>query len=527
MGSLLESLLIGVPPAAVTEFFLYIVLVLFGLACWWTHQAKATRFTAYAPTMLTTVGILGTFVGIVIGLLDFRPTDIDNSIGRLLDGLKTAFITSLAGMFASILYKGLTTTPLLSPRDAPSVPEAGPEDILGELRRHTEMLALLPNLRDAIAGAEESSLAGQLKLMRTDFQDARREERANRTAFEESLWTKLDDFGEQLSKSATEQVIEALQQVIADFNANLTEQFGENFKALDASVGKLVDWQDKYRTQLAELHSLYEQSVVAAQGSQEAVASIAESAKGIPPMMETLAPIIATADRQISELEAHLKAFADMRERALDAIPATQALVQEMADKMAASVDAASTQYEALLAQAREGLDSFVQQNHHLTLETQRSAGTLADTMSKAAESTRAAADETVRAMAEIGNNAQREVQSTQERVAASVELIDRRIEATITSSVKAHGDAAATMENAFREQLRQALQQTNEGINGHFDVLDRAMGDELTRVMNEMGRALGQISGKFTQDYQRLVAEMDRIVSSQPGRLPESRLRQ
>lgn len=51
---------------------------------------------------------------------------------------------------------------------------------------------------------------------------------------------KLDDVGETLSRSATEQVIEAFQQVIVDFNQNLTEQFGDNFKALDASVGKLV-----------------------------------------------------------------------------------------------------------------------------------------------------------------------------------------------------------------------------------------------------------------------------------------------
>ena len=159
-----------------------------------------------------------------------------------------------------------------------------------------------------------------------------------------------------------------------------------------------------------------------------------------------------------------------------------------MADKMAASVDAASAQYEAMLAQARETIESFAQQNHQLTLETQRSAGALADSMTQTAESTRAAADEAVRAMVETSENVQREIQSTQERVAESIELIDRRMEAAIASSVEAHGNAAATMENAFREQLREALQKTNEGINGHFDVLDRAMGDELTRVMNENG---------------------------------------
>ena len=90
-------------------------------------------------------------------------------------------------------------------------------------------------------------------------------------------------------------------------------------------------------------------------------------------------------------------------------------------------------------------------------------------------------------------------------------------MEAAIASSVEAHGNAAATMESAFREQLREALQKTNEGINGHFDVLDRAMGEELTRVMNEMGGALAQITGKFTQDYQRLVAQMEQVLRRSP----------
>ena len=73
-------------------------------------------------------------------------------------------------------------------------------------------------------------------------------------------------------------------------------------------------------------------------------------------------------------------------------------------------------------------------------------------------------------------------------------------------------------MGNAFREQLGDALNKTNQGINDSFDVLDKAMRDELTHVMNEMGRALGQIAGKFAEDYERLVTEMGRIVSMRPG---------
>lgn len=56
-----------------------------------------------------------------------------------------------------------------------------------------------------------------------------------------------------MSKSATEQVINALKEVISDFNNNLVEQFGENFKQLNAAVLELVQWQENYKQQLLQM----------------------------------------------------------------------------------------------------------------------------------------------------------------------------------------------------------------------------------------------------------------------------------
>ena len=60
------------------------------------------RSVEYLPTLVSTLGVLGTFLGITIGLLAFDTKDLDQSIPKLLDGLKTAFFTSLAGMVSSV-----------------------------------------------------------------------------------------------------------------------------------------------------------------------------------------------------------------------------------------------------------------------------------------------------------------------------------------------------------------------------------------------------------------------------------------
>ncbi|ANG63065.1 hypothetical protein A8C75_11670 [Marinobacterium aestuarii] len=63
----------------------------------------------FVPALLTTIGVLGTFLGISLGLADFQSTGggseaLMKSATSLLDGMKTAFYTSLAGLAASIVF---------------------------------------------------------------------------------------------------------------------------------------------------------------------------------------------------------------------------------------------------------------------------------------------------------------------------------------------------------------------------------------------------------------------------------------
>ncbi|WP_428354533.1 MotA/TolQ/ExbB proton channel family protein [Methyloprofundus sp.] len=87
------------------------------LTNWFRKTGKSPSYVNYSATLLTSLGILGilgTFIGIVVGLLEFNAEDIDGSIGLLLAGLKTAFITSLVGMSASIIFKVLGTFSLFN-----------------------------------------------------------------------------------------------------------------------------------------------------------------------------------------------------------------------------------------------------------------------------------------------------------------------------------------------------------------------------------------------------------------------------
>lgn len=59
-------------------------------------------FIEMIPSLISTLGVLGTFAGITMGLYYFDTGNLTASIPLLLSGLKTAFFTSLAGMVGSL-----------------------------------------------------------------------------------------------------------------------------------------------------------------------------------------------------------------------------------------------------------------------------------------------------------------------------------------------------------------------------------------------------------------------------------------
>ena len=62
------------------------------------------------PSIISTLGVLGTFLGITRGLMSFDTATLDQSIPVLLDGLKTAFFTSLLGMSGSLVLNRIVSS---------------------------------------------------------------------------------------------------------------------------------------------------------------------------------------------------------------------------------------------------------------------------------------------------------------------------------------------------------------------------------------------------------------------------------
>jgi hypothetical protein len=182
---IVEGALKNISANSLTEFFLWVMALTFVLALSWKRQNKHESFSQYTPTLLTSLGMLGTFAGIICGLLAFDSKNIDGSISLLLDGLKTAFITSLWGMFLSILFKVVTSSGVLNKKNIEVTPdEVSAKDIFLVMRAQADAIL---SLQKTIGQNDDTSLIGQLKLLRADLNDSQKTVNKHLIQFGESL----------------------------------------------------------------------------------------------------------------------------------------------------------------------------------------------------------------------------------------------------------------------------------------------------------------------------------------------------
>ncbi|EGQ8499624.1 hypothetical protein BS017_RS13120 [Vibrio parahaemolyticus] len=579
MTELIATFIASYTAGSISDAFIYVILLLLALSSVLAFLGKAPRFSASTTNILTSLGILGTFAGIVVGLMEFNPSDIDGSIESLLAGLKTAFLTSLVGMAASIVYKAILGA--IPQKEESAVKNVGPEEIYSVM---SAQLNASNELLSAIKGDEDSSLTSQIKNLRTDINDGQKSlgrhlEKAaeNSEQFQLKLWQKMDEFGELLSKSATEQVINALKEVIVEFNDKLTEQFGENFKRLDESVKKLVDWQENYKNQLEDMANKYQLGVDAISSTEKSVASINERAESIPATMEKLHQVMELGHGQVTELEHRLEAFKDLRDKAVEAMPQIKEQMDTTMSVIGESVKAASTHYEAMLQESQNIIDNFSStatqsvENMRTNLESgaekvsgqlietsQTLSGKLAEASSDIQEQVGTAtgglsnvtnhltdtteqirqhledsitelnsqlrvlvadikddARETGNVLKEANQELLSSTKEIQTETMSAITKLHDRLETTLEDIFQVQAQAIRRTFDSLEDQVTQSVGKTGSAVEKQVEVLDLQMQQEINRTMNEMGEALATITQQFTRDYQKLTREMSNVVNS------------
>ena len=181
------------------------------------HREKLENVAGNEAQNVISVGVLFTFVGIAISLMyfDTNPETMAQSIEVFLDGMKTAFYTSIVGMMAAIIIKYI---------------QAGveaKEDV--EYRESLENIkAMNSSLKDVVA---------ELKAVRNSTENNTTSDVANNVQLRKEISALNTAFRDFITAYNTSQE-----------NVNKkVEEYGESFRQLNASVQDLNKWQSEYK----------------------------------------------------------------------------------------------------------------------------------------------------------------------------------------------------------------------------------------------------------------------------------------
>ena len=237
--------------------------------------------------------------------------------------MNTAFFSSVLGIGSAIVFKFIQSTKTTTTSGATA------DDIHKELENIGEGLKSgLGALAEALGGEKDTSVISHLSKLRTTTTDK----------FDE-LTKEFKTFAEKMAEDNTRNLIAALEEVMKDFNAKINEQFGDNFKQLNIAVGKLLEWQENYKTQIENLVKTYESTKESLEKSDKAMEGIAEQTAKIPEHLKSMQDIVAALQGQSEDLQQKLSAFAELKDKAANAMPDIEKNLKDLTEGIRSNVE--------------------------------------------------------------------------------------------------------------------------------------------------------------------------------------------
>ena len=555
--------------------------ILWRIQGWYTH-------TNTVASILTIIGVFGTFLGIFIGLQVFNIENIEQSISGLLKGLKLAFLTSLVGIGSAVLLKGVVAplfqmfqkgrNPIEVERDQFMNALRGIETS-GEMNLRAQLQELdttvknegsatreaLSNIGTHLAGIhislteEEGATFKQLHHLTTfsnkcdaliqlqTQQNRQIQERLNgiREALtgedESTVFTQLQELTSTVSEKvgeiaakvgevATGQLIEALREVIRDFNKNLTEQFGENFKQLNEAVGKTVEWQEQYRQQMDELAKEFRMAAESVEQSRVALASAAQSLMTIEDQSESLISIAEKLDPILHTLNDQLEAFSVLRQKAHEAFPLIENRLNDLTIGFSDTVKTAIANSHASMETQRAALETQTDWLQRTTRETNQHVIELTSHFSDTVKTSVDASQDSMRQQREALTNQLQQLQTamvtSNQQIHQTINNIRDRLDDVFERSADHIAQVTTNFTQKLTHELGNIVERNREDIENHINalhsdlrkevnMLNESLEKELTTSLGTLAGHFESLSNGFVDNYRELTVPYTQVLTA------------
>ena len=236
----------------------------------------------------STIGVLGTFVGISIGLWKFNPNNITSSVPLLLSGMKIAFATSIIGMAASIFMKYI-----------------------------------------ALKNEDEENIDDIMELFNTMIAESRN---VNNTLIENQKQTEnvLNKVSEIWASHQENLTVELKSEILNLNNNTISKQeeligefkkLGECFTLLNSGVNNLLTWQENYKETIENTTKELETVIQTIHNADESIESISKNSSLIKENNENLSEVLKEINKTQNVIIDSNKSIIEISNTAKESIP--------------------------------------------------------------------------------------------------------------------------------------------------------------------------------------------------------------
>ncbi|WP_336748391.1 type I Zorya anti-phage system protein ZorA1 [Pantoea vagans] len=426
-----------------------------------------TEFFKHLPGILTGVGIIGTFYGLMIGLNHFDPStpeQVTSSVNNLLHDVLYAFLGSAVAIFASIVITWLEKLSLAkcykylekftASIDKLYISGVGEEYLASLVKSSNESAtqarhlkeSLVTDLRDMLLHLTESQKIENERLANT-LSNTYRESGAQFAdqvsgAIENSLKSPLEKIAGAVQTASGDQsgmVQNMLQDVLTAFMEKLDTTFGQQFTNLNdmmgQTVGAIQTMQTGFATLLQDMRQVSDDS---RQGSAQLIEQLlSEMKSGQQAMQAGLNDMLTSLQASVAKIGAEGEGAGERMARQLEKMFAdSEAREKAQAEHMTAFIEA---------------IQNSVQQGQSATME-------------KMAASVESLSEQLGSLFGQI-DKGQQQISATQQANQQSLHEQTQRVMSEVDDQIKQLIDTVASQHQGTTETLRLLAEQTNRQI--------------------------------------------------------------
>jgi hypothetical protein len=464
-------------------------------------------FTRHLPGVLTGLGIIGTFAGLLEGLAKFDASSTATAVAGLkplLDGVAHAFVASAIAIGCAMLVTFASRLVLaIFYRLAEKLSHA--IDSLYETgagEEYLSRLVLSSEKNEAHSAQLKQALVEDLTQLMTNLVDRQIQAQSESShslgvqigeAISGTLAEPLKQMTsamESSSKGNTQAVTGMLESVLTGFMAKLEDTFGGQMKGIheqmDRSMGAMTTVQQALQKLVDDISRSNEQAASHMSGTLED--AIKQSAANQQLLTDQMRQFVEDFRKLVSDEQAKSKQTMD--EAVSNVLQTVEAAVKSLEASRSASADVESARNDKLAARTQEILESTAQFGARASA---RLGGTIDEAMKQSAAHQNQMSEQMRTLLAEAQQRSSEELATSRSAMTASVDHVLQQVSSALQTMEETRVSAAAH-EQSRNDQLTHRTQELVTTLGTQVESLLSTMTEQVSLTQRNID-AIGAVA--------------------------------